>query len=81
MTTKKTTEKQNKPDVVGLHEIAERLKVPVNTVRVWRARGVLPPEDYMLNKTPGWLWATIVAWHKVPRPTGNPGHKPKVPAA
>lgn len=49
-------------DLVDLSAIAERLKVPKDTVSKWRYRNVLPAPDYDLAVGPVWEWETIRAW-------------------
>lgn len=57
------------PDLVGRAEIAERLGVPVNTVAIWRKRGVLPPPEWELSGGPIWRWEVIAEWSER---TGHP---------
>lgn len=51
-------------DLVGIGEIAKRLKVKRATVDKWRQRGVLPKPDWELMGGPVWRWDTIkrVRW-------------------
>jgi hypothetical protein len=49
-------------DLVGLTEIAERLGNPVDTVKKWRHRGLLPEPDWQLAAGPVWEWETIRIW-------------------
>ena len=48
--------------IVGLNEIAERLGVKLNTVRMWRKRDLLPAPAGFVSGTPWWYWPTIEAW-------------------
>jgi hypothetical protein len=49
--------------VVGLAEIAERLKVQRPTADQWRARGVLPdPLPGTVGGRPAWRWKAIADW-------------------
>lgn len=52
----------DRPDVVGLAEIAERLGVQRRTVDRWRERGVLPDPTWTVGGRPAWEWSTIEAW-------------------
>ncbi len=49
-------------DLVDVHLIAERLDVPVNNVRKWRQRDILPAVDYPRLRSPVWNWVTIRKW-------------------
>ena len=49
-------------DLVGLTEIANRLGKPVDTVKKWRHRQLLPKPDYVLAQGPIWDWETIRLW-------------------
>ncbi len=49
-------------DLVDVHLIAERLDVPVNNVRKWRQRDILPAVDYPQLRSPVWNWGTIRTW-------------------
>jgi hypothetical protein len=52
-------------EVVGVHEIAERLKVEKNTVQVWRRRYEdFPAPDYELAMGPAWWWSRVETWKK-----------------
>lgn len=46
-------------DLVDMAEIALRLNVEINTVRMWRKRGKLPPPYRLLKQGPVWLWSQI----------------------
>jgi len=66
-------------DVVGAKEIAERLRVPVNTVHQWSKRGLLPPAAGTVSGLPAWAWQAIENWA---RSTGRlPGLREQVLAA
>lgn len=49
-------------DPVGPREIADRLRVSVNTVHSWRNRGILPDPDVVLGLGPIWSWIRISTW-------------------
>lgn len=49
-------------DPVGLAEIADRMEVPRQTAKTWRARNLLPPPRYVVSRSPAWEWADIVKW-------------------
>lgn len=49
-------------DPVGQTEIAERLDVPLDTVRKWRSRGLLPEPSWTVGGRPAWPWSTIEHW-------------------
>jgi hypothetical protein len=51
-----------KPDIVDMEEVARRLGVKKETVRMWRYRDLLPEAEWMLNGQPVWRWATIRKW-------------------
>lgn len=51
-------------DPVGTGEIAERLNVKHQTVRQWKARGLLPVPTWKLGSRPVWEWSAIEAWAK-----------------
>ncbi|OZE92433.1 hypothetical protein CH298_02550 [Rhodococcoides fascians] len=44
-------------------EIAERLGMPLDTVKKLDGRGVLPDPDAMVGRNKGWLPQTIDEWH------------------
>lgn len=48
--------------VYGQIELAERLKIPVGTLRVQYHRGQLPPPDEYVSNRPMWFAATIDKW-------------------
>ena len=50
------------PVVLGTHEVAELIQVPLATVRSWRARGQFCGADLVVNKLPAWHLATVQAW-------------------
>ena len=43
-------------------DLAERLGVKVETVRIYKVRGTLPPPDTYVGQSPLWKTATIDAW-------------------
>lgn len=47
---------------VGQTEIAERLGVPLDTVRKWRTRGLLPAPTWTVGGRPAWDWSDIDTW-------------------
>lgn len=50
-------------DPVGATEIAERLKVQLNTVQVWRIRyPEFPAPKWTVGGRPAWEWETIRRW-------------------
>lgn len=67
------------PELVGLVEIATRLRVKPSTPPMWRQRGLMPEQDLTLSGTPVWMWSTIADWaRRTDRiPTG--GVVPAVP--
>lgn len=42
--------------------IAEQIDVEPAVVRLWKSRGKMPPPDYMIAQSPGWLPKTIAEW-------------------
>jgi hypothetical protein len=48
--------------IVGEKEIAERLRVPVNTVHQWAKRGLLPTAEGTVSGAPAWHWGTVESW-------------------
>lgn len=50
------------PDVVGVKEIAERLGVEPQVVRLWKHRGLLPEPDWSVGGRPAWLWSRFDGW-------------------
>ncbi len=51
-------------DLVGLSEIADRLRVKRQTTKQWKLRGILPPPKWTVGSTPIWEWSTIEKWAK-----------------
>lgn len=49
-------------DLVGPHEIADRLSVRVSTVHQWRQRDVLPEPEAVISGVPIWHWKTVEKW-------------------
>ncbi len=49
-------------ELLDMRAIAKLTKVSDQTVRWWRSIGRLPPEDFMLGQSPGWLKTTIEDW-------------------
>ena len=49
-------------DPVGLQEIAARLGVAVETPKMWRKRGLLPPPRWTVAGRPAWPWEAILQW-------------------
>ena len=50
-------------EIVGPHEIAERLGVELDTVGTWRRRGVMPePFRVFSSRSMVWKWAEVKAW-------------------
>lgn len=61
--------------LVGVAEIAAMLGVNINTVRSWRKREMMPPEEWLISHTPVWRESTIRAWVRdveTTRTTGTP---------
>lgn len=46
-------------DLVGPHEIADRLGIPRPTVYSWHIRGQLPIPDYQSAKAVIWQWERV----------------------
>lgn len=44
---------------VGLVEIATGLRTDLNTVQMWRKRGLLPRPKWMVSNGPAWAWFQI----------------------
>jgi len=52
-----------KSDLVGVEEIAGRLRVARSTVSGWHSRGLMPnPLGVVSGRTPVWEWADVEAW-------------------
>lgn len=49
-------------EIVGPHEIAERLQVELGTVHQWRKRLLMPAPQRVISKVPLWSWAEILGW-------------------
>lgn len=49
-------------ELVGLKEIATKLKVKRATVDTWRRRGDLPEPTFTIGGRPAWRWAAIRRW-------------------
>jgi predicted DNA-binding transcriptional regulator AlpA len=49
-------------DIVGPQEVAERLGVQVNTVHIWKKRGILPRPARVISGVPLWSTGAIDAW-------------------
>lgn len=47
-------------DPVGPLEVADRLGVLPQTVRVWRTRNVLPPPRWVISRVPIWTWESDI---------------------
>jgi len=71
-------------DPVGLQEIARRLHVSTNTVRVWRVRNRFPAPACKVSNVPLWTWPQVQQWAedtgRWPRPAASPA-KPAAGAA
>lgn len=50
------------PAIVGPIEIAQRLGVRRQTVRMWRSRGTLPDPLVVISGVPIWWWPDIRRW-------------------
>jgi hypothetical protein len=51
-----------KPDIVDMEEVARRLGVKKETVRMWRYRQLVPEPEWVFGDQPVWRWATIRKW-------------------
>ena len=49
-------------DPVGLSDVAARLGYPVDTVRMWRYRGLLPEPAATVSGSPVWDWPDVYRW-------------------
>lgn len=56
------------PTFLAVADLAVRLRVKPATVRTYLARGVLPPPDDRIGRSPRWRLSTIRRWEK-----GRPG--------
>jgi hypothetical protein len=59
--------------MVGIRQIAERLRVSKQTVARWQRRGLLPAPDSNLGDEPAWDWHGVEEWARAtgrlePRP-------------
>jgi hypothetical protein len=43
-------------DPVGISDIARRLSLAVNTVAVYKTRGLLPEPRWFVSQVPAWCW-------------------------
>lgn len=48
--------------ILGIEEVAALANVRRATVDKWRTRGILPPPDLTISKTPAWRRETILHW-------------------
>ena len=49
--------------VVGITQIAERLRYPANTVSVWKMKDQsFPKPRYRVSRDLGWWWPEVEAW-------------------
>lgn len=49
-------------DPVGSDDIAQRLGVQRDTVKMWRHRGLLPEPKWLVSGRPCWNWPDIAKW-------------------
>jgi hypothetical protein len=56
------TGQSNELDIVGIKEIAERLRRKPQTVALWRHQNRLPEPDGTVSGAPAWHWGTIANW-------------------
>jgi hypothetical protein len=47
---------------VGSDDIAQRLGVQRDTVKMWKHRRLLPTPDWTVSGRPAWNWPTIRTW-------------------
>ena len=50
------------PTIYLMRDIAEELKVKLDTVHTYRGRGLLPDPDGYIERTPYWFEETISSW-------------------
>lgn len=48
--------------VIGISELAEFLEVAERTPHSWGHRGLLPPQDFIVNGHRAWYRETIIRW-------------------
>lgn len=72
-------------NLLGTREIADLLGVKLETVHMWRTRGVLPPPYTVVSDRPAWREETILGWAeetgrleppRFPSPSNNGGPPP-----
>jgi hypothetical protein len=51
-----------KLDLVGVSDIAERLRVPRGTVAIWKHRELMPEPEWTISGGPVWRWSKIEKW-------------------
>lgn len=61
--------------LVTYAEIVERTGIPHGTLRVWRTRGKLPKEDFVVGQSPAWLPETIEPWIQANKQTEGKTHE------
>lgn len=49
---------------VGSDDIAQRLGVKRDTVKMWRHRGLMPEPSWTVSGRPCWNWPDVLAWAK-----------------
>ena len=52
-------------DPVGSDDIAQRLGVQRDTVKMWRHRGLMPEPKWWVSGRPCWNWPDIEKWAAV----------------
>ena len=66
------------PERWRIADVAAHLGVSPHTVRAYRARNRLPPEDGVMFERPWWWPDTIRAWHTTrPGKGAGAGRKPR----
>lgn len=53
---------EHRCDPVGTTEIAVRLGVAEQTVRVWGVRGRMPAPTWRVGSRPVWCWFVVEQW-------------------